>query len=41
MSEIDAIEDVPLFSQMPRDQVALIAAAAERRPYEAGEIIFR
>jgi len=41
MSETDAIEDVPLFSRMPRDQVAAIAAAAERRSYEAGEIIFR
>jgi len=39
--ESHAIEDVPLFSQMPPEQVAAIAAAAERRTYAPGEVIFR
>jgi uncharacterized membrane protein len=40
MSETAAIEDVPLFAEMPAEQVAAIAAAAERRVYEPGEAIF-
>ncbi|HXZ49489.1 MAG TPA: DUF1003 domain-containing protein [Usitatibacter sp.] len=41
MGEIDAIEDVPLFSRMPREQLAVLSHAAERRLYEPGEPIFR
>jgi uncharacterized membrane protein len=40
MSDTDAIEDVPLFSQMPPEQVAVLASASQRRIYEPGEPIF-
>jgi CRP/FNR family cyclic AMP-dependent transcriptional regulator len=40
MSETAAIEDVPLFAEMPAEQVAALAAAAERRLYEPGEAVF-
>ena len=40
MSETDAIQDVPLFAEMPAEQVAAIAAATERHAYEPGEAIF-
>jgi uncharacterized membrane protein len=41
MGDIDAVEDIPLFSQMPSEQLDVLARSAERRIYEAGDAIFR
>ena len=40
MSDTEAIEDIPLFSHMPPEQVRALADAAERRIYEPGEAVF-
>jgi len=40
MSQIDAIQDVPLFAEMPHEQQAALAEAAEHRNYEPGAAIF-
>jgi uncharacterized membrane protein len=41
MGDIDAVEDIPLFSQMPREQLDVLARSTERRVYEMGDAIFR
>jgi CRP/FNR family cyclic AMP-dependent transcriptional regulator len=42
MSEIAIeIEEVPLFSLLPREQLAQLARAAERRRFRPGQMIFR
>jgi uncharacterized membrane protein len=40
MSQVDAIQDVPLFAEMPAEQLAALAQAAEHRVYEPGAAIF-
>jgi uncharacterized membrane protein len=40
MSQVDAIQDVPLFAEMPPEQQAALADAAEHRDYAPGEAIF-
>jgi len=40
MSETAAIQDVPLFAEMPPEQLAALAASAEHRVYEPGAAIF-